>query len=83
MVRLLRAEGHAGGKHRLGHAATARDAQAAVVIQPSACAFFGPDPRTECQRDGDVKRAFKVTAIKFSASAKAKIEQAGGQVIQA
>ncbi len=33
--------------------------------------------------DGDVKRAFKITAAKFSASAKAKIEQAGGQAIEA
>ena len=31
--------------------------------------------------DGELNRAFKVTAAKFSASAKAKIEQAGGQAI--
>src|SRR4051812_41903731 len=31
--------------------------------------------------DGEVTRAFKVTASKFSESAKAKIEKAGGQVI--
>ncbi|MBI5382348.1 MAG: 50S ribosomal protein L15 [Opitutae bacterium] len=31
--------------------------------------------------DGDLSRAVKVTANKFSASAKAKIEQAGGQAI--
>jgi large subunit ribosomal protein L15 len=31
--------------------------------------------------DGDLARALKVTASKFSASAKTKIEQAGGQVI--
>ena len=31
--------------------------------------------------DGDVTRAFKVTAAKFSESAKAKIEKAGGQAI--
>jgi large subunit ribosomal protein L15 len=30
---------------------------------------------------GEIKRAFTVTAQKFSASAKAKIEQAGGKVI--
>ena len=30
---------------------------------------------------GDLSRAFKVTASKFSASAKAKIEQAGGQAV--
>lgn len=33
--------------------------------------------------DGEIKRAFKVTAAKFSASAKAKIEKAGGQAISA
>jgi large subunit ribosomal protein L15 len=31
--------------------------------------------------DGDLSRALKVTASKFSASAKTKIEQAGGQAI--
>jgi large subunit ribosomal protein L15 len=31
--------------------------------------------------DGEVSRAIKVTAAKFSASAKAKIEKAGGQVV--
>ena len=31
--------------------------------------------------DGELTRAFKVTAAKFSDSAKAKIEQAGGQAI--
>jgi large subunit ribosomal protein L15 len=31
--------------------------------------------------DGDLSRALKVTAAKFSASAKAKIEQAGGEAI--
>jgi len=31
--------------------------------------------------DGELSRAFKVTAAKFTASAKAKIEQAGGQAI--
>ena len=33
--------------------------------------------------DGEVGRAFKVTAAKFSESAKAKIEKAGGQAIVA
>jgi large subunit ribosomal protein L15 len=33
--------------------------------------------------DGEISRALKVTASKFSESAKAKIEQAGGQVIVA
>ena len=31
--------------------------------------------------DGEISRALKVTAAKFSASAKAKIEKAGGQAI--
>ncbi|HZP58930.1 MAG TPA: 50S ribosomal protein L15 [Opitutaceae bacterium] len=33
--------------------------------------------------DGELSRAFTVTAAKFSASAKAKIEQAGGQAVTA
>jgi large subunit ribosomal protein L15 len=33
--------------------------------------------------DGELTRAFKVTAAKFSGSAKAKIEQAGGQAVVA
>ena len=33
--------------------------------------------------NGEITRAFKVTAAKFSESAKAKIEQAGGQAIVA
>jgi large subunit ribosomal protein L15 len=33
--------------------------------------------------DGEISRAFKVTAAKFSESAKAKIEKAGGQAIVA
>ena len=33
--------------------------------------------------DGELKRALKVTAAKFSASAKDKIEKAGGQAISA
>lgn len=33
--------------------------------------------------DGEISRALKVTAGKFSASAKAKIEQAGGQTVVA
>jgi len=33
--------------------------------------------------DGELTRALKVTANKFSATAKAKIEKAGGQVVQA
>ena len=31
--------------------------------------------------DGEVSRAFQVTAAKFSASAKAKLESAGGSAI--
>jgi len=33
--------------------------------------------------DGELSRAFKVTAAKFTESAKAKIEKAGGQAIVA
>jgi large subunit ribosomal protein L15 len=33
--------------------------------------------------DGEITRALKVTAAKFSESAKAKIEKAGGQAIVA
>jgi large subunit ribosomal protein L15 len=33
--------------------------------------------------DGEITRAFKITAAKFSESAKAKIEKAGGQAIVA
>ena len=33
--------------------------------------------------DGEITRALKVTAAKFSASAKAKIEKAGGQAVTA
>ena len=33
--------------------------------------------------DGEITRALKVTAAKFSASAKAKIEKAGGQAVSA
>lgn len=32
--------------------------------------------------DGELNRALKVSAVKFSASAKAKIEKAGGQAIE-
>lgn len=33
--------------------------------------------------DGEITRAFKVTAVKFSESAKAKLEKAGGQAVVA
>jgi large subunit ribosomal protein L15 len=33
--------------------------------------------------DGEISRAFKVTAAKFSESAKAKLEKVGGQAITA
>ncbi len=39
-------------------------------------------PNVKILGDGELTRAFKVTAVKFSASAKAKIEQAGGQAIE-
>jgi large subunit ribosomal protein L15 len=39
------------------------------------------ETRVKILGDGEVSRAFKVTAAKFSESAKAKIEKAGGQAI--
>ena len=39
------------------------------------------DPRVKVLGDGEITRALKVTATKFSESAKAKIEKAGGQAI--
>jgi len=48
-------------------------AQAGLVRDGSA--------RLKVLGDGEVGRALKVTAAKFSASAKAKIEKAGGQAI--
>jgi large subunit ribosomal protein L15 len=41
------------------------------------------ESRVKILGDGEVSRAFKVTAAKFSDSAKAKIEKAGGQAIVA
>ena len=43
----------------------------------------GGEKRVKILGDGEVSRAFKVTAAKFSESAKAKIEKAGGQAIVA
>lgn len=39
------------------------------------------EPRVKILGDGELSRALKVTATKFSASAKEKIEKAGGQAI--
>lgn len=39
------------------------------------------EPRLKVLGDGELTRALKVTATKFSESAKAKIEKAGGQAI--
>src|SRR5215203_4783445 len=39
------------------------------------------EPRVKILGDGELTRALKVTAAKFSESAKAKIEKAGGQAI--
>jgi large subunit ribosomal protein L15 len=39
------------------------------------------DPKLKVLGDGEITRALKVTATKFSESAKAKIEKAGGQAI--
>jgi large subunit ribosomal protein L15 len=41
------------------------------------------ETRVKILGDGEIKRALKVTAAKFSGSAKAKIEGAGGQAITA
>ena len=43
----------------------------------------GGESRVKILGDGEVTRALKVTATKFSESAKAKIEKAGGQAIVA
>jgi len=43
----------------------------------------GGESRVKILGDGDLARALKVTAAKFSESAKAKIEKAGGQAIVA
>lgn len=40
------------------------------------------ETRVKVLGDGEISRALKVTAAKFSASAKAKIEKAGGQAIE-
>ena len=39
------------------------------------------EPSVKILGDGEIGRALKVTAAKFSESAKAKIEKAGGQAI--
>jgi large subunit ribosomal protein L15 len=39
------------------------------------------EPRVKILGDGELNRALKVTAAKFSEAAKAKIEKAGGQAI--
>jgi large subunit ribosomal protein L15 len=41
------------------------------------------EPKVKILGDGELSRALKVTAAKFSESAKAKIEKAGGQAIVA
>ncbi len=41
------------------------------------------ETRIKVLGDGEITRAFKVTAAKFSESAKAKIEKAGGQAVVA
>lgn len=44
----------------------------------AAAGLVRPGSRVKVLGDGELTRALKVTAAKFSASAKAKIEQAGG-----
>jgi len=46
----------------------------------AAAGLVRPGSRVKVLGDGDLTRALTVTAAKFSASAKAKIEQAGGSV---
>ncbi len=43
----------------------------------------GGETRVKILGDGELSRALKVTAARFSESAKAKIEKAGGQAIVA
>jgi large subunit ribosomal protein L15 len=52
----------------------------AVVLAENGCIRPG-EKFIKVLGDGDLSRALKVTASKFSVSAKAKIEQAGGQAI--
>lgn len=56
------------------------DVDAAIL---SGAGLVRPGTRVKVLGDGEIKRAIKITAAKFSASAKAKIEQAGGQAIVA
>lgn len=52
----------------------------AVVLAEAGLIRAG-ETRVKVLGDGDLTRAFKITASKFSESAKAKIEKAGGQAI--
>lgn len=57
------------------------EVNAAVLAQ--AGIIRGGESYVKVLGDGELSRAFKITASKFSASAKAKIEAAGGEAIVA
>ncbi len=52
-----------------------------AVALSAAGLIRGGESRVKILGDGELNRALKVTAAKFSESAKAKIEKAGGQAI--
>jgi large subunit ribosomal protein L15 len=52
-----------------------------ATILAAAGLIRGGETTVKILGDGELARAFKVTATRFSESAKAKIEQAGGQAI--
>ena len=52
-----------------------------AVALAAAGLIRGGETRVKILGDGELSRALKITAAKFSESAKAKIEQAGGQAI--
>ena len=52
-----------------------------AVALAAAGLIRGGESRVKILGDGELSRAIKVTAAKFSESAKAKIEKAGGQAI--
>ena len=54
-----------------------------AVALAAAGLIRGGESRVKILGDGELSRALKITAAKFSESAKAKIEKAGGQAIVA
>ena len=55
--------------------------EANAVVLAAAGLIRGGEKSVKILGDGEITRALKVTAAKFSASAKAKIEKAGGQAL--